>query len=469
MPLLPYAVAINADAPADLLRVAAAHTALRDHGTRAALRVHPMLPADLVPTTDPGNGDALDPVAVDTALRLGHTTSATRGRLLASLDLWDLTEAADDNTALHADVLAHLAANLGDADVPVAFIISVLDHPALTPATELVALRTMLTSRPGSGSPDVRFHPGHLRYALTRATAHPAHLSELAAIARPHLGLTGDLRRYAELAAAGHDPHAARLADVRAHIGTARPGRLTWADAVVATSDPTIAADALASGRRGQRPDLAILGAITSAGRLRYTDAGYRAHAIRAHVARASVDPLPHPPTDADLLLATSPSRDRDVLDRIFMFPLVPAGVLALAAETACRELATGSTAGLKYATLLALRPGVSPEQRAALATAIGEELAARKPDDLAERATVVHAIAAAPDPTAAALTLPVAALTRTAAYSHDLAAHLARVLMPILAAHAPDAATTNAALALEGGFTGTLADLLATARTIVS
>lgn len=119
-------------------------------------------------------------------------------------------------------------------------------------------------------------------------------------------------------------------------------------------------------------------------------------------------------------------------------------------------------------------RPRSSPRpcdasQKGITSDALSPSLHTGLDGPLLEPAVVVHAIADAPDPSAAILTIQVDALTRTATHSHRVAAHLARVLCPVLAEHAPDAATTRAALALEREFTGTLADLLATARTIAT
>lgn len=473
MSLLPLAVARNPAASAGLLRAAAARARTQD--ARAALRVHPALPDDLAPPTLTGPGgqeDTLAPCVIDTALLLAHTTPTTRHRLLASLDMWALVDALDADVDVHPDLLAHVTARLPGSGMPRHQILSVLHHPSLTPDVELDALRVLLTMAPTDL--DRSLSDRDREYALTRATAHPDHLAELAALADPELELREPLRRYALLAAAGHDPYTARVTDIRTRA--ADPGRtdhLPWHDAIAHTGDPTIAAEALTATTSSGGPTGENLTAIFMVGRLRYTDAHYRAR--RHQAGERHVSPLTHAPTDADLLFvfAGRPGNTRSILQVLFAGTRVPRAVLDPVVDLIDRghqEDGTTATLAWQCAIVLALHPELTAAHRVTLTAVLSSGMSTQTAGTrsrLRAPATVVHALASAPDPTAAMLGVPVAALRQTAAHSHRVTAHLSRILCDVLAEHAPDEPTVRAALTLEGGFPGTLGELLSTARTV--
>lgn len=459
MSVLPYAVALNPDASGELLRAAAAHVRDDDHGARAALLAHPALPAD-VDLDGPGDPnvptDELDSVSIDTALRLPHTTATSRARLLAHVALWALVQYADQNPDAHRDALTALTSRLRHEPGSRARMLAVLHHPAADPDIELDALKTHLTLL--TTSPDQFTYPGDLEYALTRATAHPAHLRDLAAAVPPDHDLHTQLLRYADLNDTGHDPYTARLVDIRTRL----LDTLRWADAITFTGDPGLAVEALdATERDTQESDDAVR-AILGHPRLRATTAAYRAH-LR-FTGKTDTGPAPATPTDADLARAghhgreRAPSRSRAHLcGELLDFTIDTLG----AAHRATPPDGPG-WAILRGACVLALHPDLTPSQRGILTAILAERMPAQ-PDSPAR---AIHTIASSMPDADATLRLPVAQLA-AAAYDPRTSADLARLLMPVVATHTTDLRVARALLSLEVAFTGTLAELLATAHTI--
>lgn len=453
MSLLAHAIAYHAVATPDVLRAAAQHVAYNDHGAIAALLAHPSLPGDV---TLPR---FCDNVALDIALHLPHATDTTRKRVMDGAGAWTRISYLDMTPTAHPAALKHLAQHLpADTARMRDRMRHVLEHPALVARDELTALVAHL-SMPVIGGDTLR--PGHREYALTRATAHPEHLAELAAIAAPELGITDDLTRYADLWAAGQDPYAARISDVLRATQAADHRSLAWADAVWFTGDADVAARALRAA-----PSTADV--IVATSRLRYTDVGFRARFLVA--GRPAPSPRPRwVPTDVDLALVGDPDPVR-LLSALTTTRIAP-GALHVAVDAALAAAAPGYGPSGRtlhwHAERLCLHPDLTTAQRHALAAA------ARRPDtpQPGRRAsTVLHQLAASRDPITAALATPVDDLASLSELPDLMpGTHLAQRLVPAVAHLCADATAARTALSLEAGFTGTLADLLSATATITS
>lgn len=472
VPVLPHAIALNPDATPEALTAAAAHTGPDDHSVLAALRAHPALPDGAVPEERTPSA----PAAIDAALRLPHATATTRARVLAHVSRWSLAGYASEDPAIHPDVLGHLTTPSWLGPAARADLLSVLHHPALPPELELDTLRTLLS--PGERDHLDSAHTSDVGYILTRATAYGADLADLAALADipdPNfpdrtMPLRGDLHRYAQVHAAGHDPYATRIAEVTSRsCGTGtHAGALTWAAAIHLTGDPDIASAALNATTTDPEELAKVARAIRSVGRLRRTAPMYRA--LRHLQGKQTPAHAPDwVPTEADLLRATTRTAQERVsaLAKRTHFTADEVHLAAASLPRAATPSGSPTAQAVRVATHLALHPDASPADRGTFLATLRARTARPASTVVGDAAAVMLRLASAPDLPAALLATPVTDLARTAAHTDILSHTLAQALAPILADRASDGATARALLTLEGAFPGTLAELLATARTI--
>lgn len=470
--LLPLAIALHPDASPATLQVLAAHPSYQY--TRAAVLAHPALPEPCATS-----GRIRSYRNVDSALRLPHTTPQSRDRVLARTDPTELARHVAGDPDAHPAALEHLARELpGTGGLPIR-VLSVLHHPALAPDVELVAMRGHLALREDTPLVGDAL-PSDLEYVLTRATAHPAHLADLAAAARGPV--RAELERYAHHHATGLDPHRVRIADIRARA-TAAPGsrhRLTWREAVVHTGDEGVARDALertrptAHGGHSPRSRLAYLNAVTSAivnlGRLRYTDTGYRAH---LHQAGKSLPPArPDRRVDEGVILSAAAHDAHSLLETLAHLPHLPAS--ATNAALGALESVQGASFepdsdGPLLAMRLALQSDLTRDQRARAAAALTTHLAARASHLGAPPVALHEHLATAGDPTRVLLATPVTHLRATGTAIPEVAWPLALHLRELLTVPARDPRVAQALVHLAPDFTGTIAELLHTAATIAA
>lgn len=457
MSLLLAAIAAHPDTPPHVL-TALADAVRRAHATTRLPWGHPMVTtaAHLIANPNTPEAVAADlPLAtsfadhlldVFTAITVAGAPASRHDMVAAQADPEALAGIGFSMPLAPAPALraalASCTRELGELDPMDAFMFT--DQPHLTPDDAAIVVRAALSA------PD----HAYARQAVTTATRRlPARLADLAAVAVDPAA-RADLARYAAVAATGADPHAERMTDLLATARTDHPDAPAAARAVATdpTSDPAVVADLLVRPTtRAPVGEPGLVRDILANPHLHATTAAWTA-ATPAHL-RAGT-----PVATADDALAalaqvahSTPMLLRAVTD-VLPYARDPQ---ALAAWSTARRVAGDTTA----AFALAVHPVTDPvtRQRAArLLTDDGHDL---------------HpALLAAGEPGGMGH-LPVAVL-RPLNVQRWQTRVLCHALNPTLAHVLPALGTPTAVevfLALEPTFPGTIAELTATARAILT